>query len=100
VMNDIRRVSDVAARIGGEEFALLLPETDRDGATRLAQRLRRAIADQFIADAEGQPFTITVSIGVATLTQSPGEPTMLLREADKALYRAKSAGRNMVCLAA
>jgi diguanylate cyclase (GGDEF)-like protein len=100
VMNEVRRITDVAGRIGGEEFALLLPETDRDGATRLAQRLRASIADQRIADGNGNAFSITVSIGVATQTQTAKDTSALLREADKALYRAKGSGRNMVCLAA
>jgi diguanylate cyclase (GGDEF)-like protein len=99
-MNEVRRITDVAGRIGGEEFALLLPETDRDGATRLAQRLRASIADQRIADGNGNAFSITVSIGVATQTQTAKDTSALLREADKALYRAKGSGRNMVCLAA
>jgi diguanylate cyclase (GGDEF)-like protein len=100
VVNEVRRITDIAARIGGEEFALLLPETDREGATKLAQRLRARIADQTIADRAGNSFRITVSIGVATLASRTNDLTLILRDADKALYRAKGSGRNMVCLAA
>ncbi len=52
VTQEVKRVSDVAARIGGEEFAMLLPDTDREGAIKLAQRLRRTINEQMIADAK------------------------------------------------
>ncbi len=93
----IRRITDVPARIGGEEFALLLPETDKDGALQIAQRLRLAIADLRIPHAGGE-LTITTSVGVATLTSMSYTEDTLLNDADKALYRAKHAGRNMVCL--
>ena len=53
VTQEVKRISDVSARIGGEEFAMLLPDTDREGAIKLAQRLRRTINEQIIADAKG-----------------------------------------------
>jgi diguanylate cyclase (GGDEF)-like protein len=94
----IRRVTDIPARIGGEEFAILLPETDRDGALQIAQRLRAAVAALRIPHVGGE-LNITTSVGVATLTRMSYTEDSLLNDADKALYRAKHAGRNMVCLA-
>jgi len=96
---EIKRISDVAARIGGEEFAMLLPGTDQAGAIRLAQRLRRTISEQIIADSNGRPIRVTASIGVATMTAQDRRPENILTHADHALYRAKDAGRNMVCSA-
>ena len=93
----IKRVTDVAARIGGEEFALLLPETGQEGAVQLAQRLRQAIADQPHLDDHGNEITVTASIGVATVRRSSDQVEHVLKHADQALYRAKNSGRNMVC---
>jgi diguanylate cyclase (GGDEF)-like protein len=94
---EVKRISDVAARIGGEEFAMLLPDTDREGAVKLAQRLRRTINEQMIADARGGPIQVTASIGVATMSQADRGLDHILTHADRALYRAKDAGRNRVC---
>jgi diguanylate cyclase (GGDEF)-like protein len=97
VTQEVKRISDVAARIGGEEFAMLLPDTDREGAIKLAQRLRATISEQMIADARGQPIRVTASIGVATMSHSDHGIDHILTHADRALYRAKDAGRNRVC---
>ena len=93
------RSDDLAARIGGEEFALLLPECDADAAQAFAERLRETVADAAFAPG-GEPQRITVSIGIATL--APGRDTRpaLMAAADAALYRAKSQGRNRVCVEA
>jgi diguanylate cyclase (GGDEF)-like protein len=92
-----KRDADVAARIGGEEFALLLPETTEAAAAQFAERLRQQIRDCAPA-VEGEKLPITVSIGIAgaTLKTSGIEP--LLNGADQALYDAKRAGRNRVVL--
>ena len=95
----IKRVNDVAARLGGEEFALLLPETAQAGAVKIAQRLRQAIADEPHLDDHGNQISITASIGVATIRQASGKVDHILKHADQALYRAKNNGRNMVCCA-
>jgi diguanylate cyclase (GGDEF)-like protein/putative nucleotidyltransferase with HDIG domain len=84
-----RRV-DLAARIGGEEFALLLPDTTERGALLVAERLRRAVRTTFGA----QPIPLTISFGVASFPEHAEEPELLLRAADQALYAAKELGRD------
>ncbi len=97
VVNKIKRVTDIACRLGGEEFALLLPETDKTGAINLAQRLRSAIERYPYATQTDHALSVTASIGVATVTPATQHPENVLRIADRALYRAKDSGRNMVC---
>jgi diguanylate cyclase (GGDEF)-like protein len=98
VVNNVKRISDVACRLGGEEFALLLPETDKIGAINLAQRLRRGIQDYPYEAKIEAPINITASIGVATITGDSKRPESILKTADRALYRAKDNGRNQVCV--
>ncbi len=90
------RREEVFSRYGGEEFVILLPETDKNGAMELAEQLRVLIASHsFIF--EGETIPVTISIGVATMTG--GEkvlPPEFIKRADECLYRAKSAGRNCV----
>lgn len=90
------RPSDVLGRIGGEEFAMLLPETPLDGAVELGRRICRVVADTPIRH-EGASFALTVSIGAAALEPGDGGLDATLKRADLALYRAKQAGRNQVC---
>lgn len=97
VTNQIKRITDVACRLGGEEFALLLPETDRQGAVKLAQRLRAEIEQFPYSELLKQDVKVTASVGVATVSQKLTEPNAILKTADRALYRAKNGGRNMVC---
>lgn len=93
------RPYDLASRYGGEEFSLILPDTQQDEALGLAERLRVAV--------EEEPFPydlrVTVSVGVATVDQSDAQseilPTEFVEMADKALYEAKDGGRNRVCVA-
>jgi len=86
---------DLAGRLGGEEFALLMPETSAIAANLAAERLRRAIAN--IAPAQsGVLRPITASFGVATLNSRDASLDTLLARADAALYRAKHGGRNRV----
>jgi diguanylate cyclase (GGDEF)-like protein len=87
------RASDFAGRYGGEEFILLLPDTDKEGAVIVAEKLRQAIAALEVA---GVSRAITATLGVAVLPEDAAEPTLLLRVADRALYLAKSRGRNRV----
>lgn len=90
------RTGDVVARWGGEEFILLLPETDSSEALSLAERLVRRAADLTILF-EQQEITFTVSIGVASLMIDDKSFLQLLDKADHALYKAKADGRNRVC---
>jgi diguanylate cyclase (GGDEF)-like protein len=91
---DQLRPFDRLFRIGGEEFAAILPGTDGASAALAAERLRQAVAAQAIPVGDGA-FRVTVSVGVASAW--PGaEPDTLLKAADAALYRAKAAGRNQV----
>ena len=96
------RVSDVAARYGGEEFVVLLPGTEIESGTLLAERIRKAVSANPIEIGGGNSITITVSIGIASITpirdgddlKTTGES--LLARADVALYSAKSSGRDRV----
>jgi diguanylate cyclase (GGDEF)-like protein len=98
VLRSVCRDVDLPARLGGEELALLLPETDAAGARIVAERIRERIAAGAHTSLNGQPFRVTASLGVATAREeSTGEA--LLQAADQALYRAKDAGRNQVVAA-
>jgi diguanylate cyclase (GGDEF)-like protein len=85
---------DQLYRIGGEEFAVILAQTDLETAMDLAERLREAVAAQPIAHRD-DTITVTVSVGVARFTENRA-PAETLDAADAALYRAKSGGRNRV----
>jgi diguanylate cyclase (GGDEF)-like protein len=98
VLRDTVRDIDLAARYGGEEFAVLLPQTDLEGAERLAERVREAMAKRRLAIVPGAAFTVTSSFGVAAFPEAP-TPAALFAAADEALYRAKSAGKNCVVTA-
>ena len=98
------RASDVAARFGGEEFVVLMPDTDTASGELLAERIRRAIAAADIALPCGEQVTVTVSIGIAGVRPGPDEDDLktigdaLIARADVALYRAKSGGRDQVAV--
>lgn len=89
------RVTDMFARLGGEEFALLLPNTGQDGTIEVAQRVLEAVRQQSIDCGNGQ-IRYTVSIGAALLAGQGSSYDSLLKRADEALYRAKKNGRNQV----
>lgn len=91
------RSEDIAARIGGEEFAVMLPESDAAVASQFAERLRHAVADTGFAPG-GEAQRITVSIGISTLADTRTSRPSLMAAADAALYRAKDGGRNRVCV--
>ncbi len=93
--NALRRRSDVVARLGGEEFVLLLPSTTAGEATVVAERLRVAVEQALIETAVGQ-LKATISLGVASLGDENKTLQDLLAAADHALYEAKQAGRNCV----
>jgi diguanylate cyclase (GGDEF)-like protein len=93
------RANDVVARLGGEEFALLLPELDLDGALVVAERVRRTLAADTMRTRRGREVRITASFGVAEASGS-SNPVELTRIADEALYEAKRNGKNRVVAAA
>jgi diguanylate cyclase (GGDEF)-like protein len=92
------RGSDLPGRFGGGEFAVLLPGTSAVGACRLAERLRQEVAARPVRVAGGSAVTVTVSIGIAALADPGSDLLDLLTAADAALYRARMAGRDQVCL--
>jgi diguanylate cyclase (GGDEF)-like protein len=94
------RAGDDCGRLGGEEFAVVLPDEDREGAAASAERLR-ATVELLGVEAQSAPERIgfTVSIGVATLPQDGYTLDELMRHADERLYRAKEGGRNRVVAA-
>jgi len=89
------RGSDVMARFGGDEFIVLLPETNSKGALEMAERIRKAVeVSRF--DVRTGDTSITVSLGVASYPDDGGNLDVILDKADKAMYRAKQRGRNLV----
>ncbi len=96
-LDDILRAEDIGARWGGEEFLLVLPYTDLEGAAALGERFRASVADEPFVVPPGQTTRVTVSGGCAS---GRGEdPEQLVRDADAALYDAKQSGRNRVVVA-
>lgn len=91
------RPLDQVARYGGEEFSVLLPETDIAGAQTVAERIRAEVGRQIVRIGQDEGITATVSLGVATLSDSVTSKEDFIRCADRALYAAKHAGRNRVC---
>jgi diguanylate cyclase (GGDEF)-like protein len=90
------RKADLFARYGGDEFAVVMPETSREEALEIGERLRR-LAQEHAFHYDGQPLAVTISVGVAALTGDTGlTASEILRQADEQLYLAKSGGRNRV----
>ena len=99
MLQDTVRTTDVAARYGGEEFALILPQTDADQAWALAERLRLRVAKHTFRHGDLR-LEITASFGIATMDNGADmETAEMVRQADQALYLAKTNGRNMIYLA-
>ena len=95
LIGGVRQPPDVAARFGGEEFCLLLPETGSKGATVVAERIRQSIHGSVISGDEAM-FSVSISVGVYTQTGGDYNGEQALKNADAALYQAKEAGRNRV----
>jgi diguanylate cyclase (GGDEF)-like protein len=93
VLRQLLRVEDLVGRLGGEEFGVLLPETDIERATVVAERIREQIAALHIVNGE-QRIALTVSIGLTEYQRSDAGIDALLLRADQALYEAKRGGRN------
>ena len=96
VLRRVKRETDLVARFGGEEFCVLCEETDARGARLLAERVREELENTEVATELG-PLKVTASLGVATFPDDASTAEALFAQGDKALYEAKSRGRNQVC---
>jgi diguanylate cyclase (GGDEF)-like protein/PAS domain S-box-containing protein len=96
VLSDSVREADLPARLGGEEFVVLLPGAERAAATAVAERIRSTIRETCLRCPSGDCFCLTVSLGVAISPCAQDSLEHLIRRADAALYAAKNAGRNRV----
>lgn len=98
---NIRRPADTAARYGGEEFIVVLPDTLREGAYAIAEKIRLAISELAIEHSESEYGRVTASIGSASWTPEQDiDVTQVIKAADQALYDAKARGRNRVATCA
>ncbi|BEH15179.1 GGDEF domain-containing protein [Marinobacter shengliensis] len=95
--NNIRQ-SDSAGRYGGEEFGIILPETDAESARLICERIRESIEKSTVETSAGN-ITYTISMGIAQLTDEPENYMQWMQKADEALYAAKESGRNRVVVA-
>ena len=96
LIGSLLRVEDIFGRYGGEEFAIILPETDLSGAIELAERICSAVAKKSL-EYNGEEINVTISLGVAQLGNKEASYEGLISQADSALYQAKAEGRNKVC---
>ncbi len=96
LLKEYTREGDVVTRFGGEEFAIILPGSDYDGALQVAERIRRAIAEHTFNQG-GVPISLTVSTGLVVWPEDGASKEELITHADQALYQAKITGRNSVC---
>jgi diguanylate cyclase (GGDEF)-like protein len=96
LLSDMMRATDIVARHGGEEFVLILEQTDKQGALQVAEKIRRKIAETPL-QYQGQTIPLTISLGIDSLDE---ETTLqqLIKNADTALYQAKNEGRNRTCV--
>jgi diguanylate cyclase (GGDEF)-like protein/PAS domain S-box-containing protein len=91
------RLHDKAARLGGEEFCVLLPYTNKHAAYKIAEKLRRVVSTLSISTMNGD-ISMTISIGLAEVNDADTDHTEIFNRADENLYKAKKAGRNRVCM--
>jgi diguanylate cyclase (GGDEF)-like protein len=98
VLRRALRDADIPCRFGGEEFAVILPETDRLGAYAVAERVRQRVAQGFTEPVRGKTVRVGLSGGIAAYPEDGVEPAELLARADAALYIAKSQGKNRISL--
>jgi diguanylate cyclase (GGDEF)-like protein len=98
ITESVKRAQDMVCRFGGEEFVVLLPETDQQGAEVLAEKIRKTVEDLAIAHTKSSAAEcVTISLGIASLNPADNSsPRDLIQIADDALYKAKNNGRNCV----
>jgi diguanylate cyclase (GGDEF)-like protein len=99
VIRQSARETDVVARFGGDEFALILPDTGSDGAFAVGERIRERIAAHGFLRGDGLDIHLTVSIGVATLPDVAASAEGLIQAADEAMYQVKDHGKNGIYVA-
>lgn len=99
VIRSTARETDVVARFGGDEFAVVLPDTGSDGAVAVGSRIRERICDHTFLTSEGLSVRLTASVGVATLPDVAASPEGLMRAADEAMYWVKAHGKNGIYVA-
>ena len=99
VIRGSARETDVVARFGGDEFAVILPETDSEGATMVAERIRDRIAAHSFLTADRLDVRLTASVGIATLPDVAASAEELVQAADRAMYKVKMSGKNGIHLA-
>ncbi len=95
---DELRLSDVLARYGGDEFTVLLPETDLSGAIDVAERMRSSFEESRFRVRGGMELTTSISLGIASFPEHGSNADVIVEKADKALYRAKREGRNRIAI--
>ena len=99
ILKNQLRKADMAARYGGDEFVILLPETDKTAAQGVAEAVRKTIESHLFYGREELPTKkVTISVGVSTFPEDGADSQALIQSADKALYKAKESGRNVVCV--
>ena len=96
ILQKQKRASDIVGRLGGEEFALVLPEATFDGAVAAGERLRKLVAGHIIA-VGGEHVAVTISVVASACDAATAGVEELIKQSDLALYDAKHAGRNRVC---
>jgi diguanylate cyclase (GGDEF)-like protein len=97
IKESVREV-DVVCRYGGEEFAVILPQTRKNDAQMIGERIRRKVeSNEFLTGGEGLPVKVTVSLGVASFPENGRTSKDLIAKVDQALYLAKGKGKNLVC---